>query len=875
MSEDTNHIVNGLDFEYEFNEAEFRVEEQDLRILKGILTSKEKAKEFVNIYDESLFIGDAKRFAKALISYVKAFKDIPTKRTLTEEAKDDLELVENIDFIYEELEKIQFNKQEFDYDLLKLKDRFTKHKIENLRDSLDDVDLENDIDWENTIRQVRKEIEEAESVRKGTRTVYTQKTLKDYLPEFKEDYARKIQNPELGQGILTGYSYLDYISNGLYGSEMAIIAADTGMGKALPLDTPIPTPNGMINMGDISPGSQIFGRDGKVYSVVAESKIMKSPGWKFIFNDGSEIISHDNHEWLTFDRKEQVALSKRDDGFRKRQREYKFKKGICKRPNKAREGLNIKAKPTGTIRTSLEIANSIKTKDGRNNHAIPLTSPVDLPHRDDLLIDPYVLGLWLGDGHSRDGCITTMDKELAVAIHKTGYEYGKIYKRNLNDKASQYRFLGLRKELKKLGVFRNKHIPEKYLFSSKQQRLSLLQGLMDSDGTANKGGNVEFTNTNKKIIDGVYFLLVSLGERASIKKGKAKLFGRIISDVWDIHCTPYHDVFRLPRKLERQNLSKRRLNKFRYIKSVERTKSVKMKCIQVSSPDSMYLAGNDFIPTHNSMMLNNMAIQMWMQKNTVFTDPQNYGKGHNILYFSLEMPFAACFRRTLACLADLPIYGIRDCKIPADKINRLNSAAKFIDQFPYTFEIVDIPRGVTVEQIEARYNESIAAGNNPEVVIVDYMGLMDTNENINEDWLKLNHIAANLHEFGRVYDVPTLTAVQLNRPQKNVKDSSELIGLHRIGRSSLILHHANIAIQLEKRKDEHTYSDLIYHIIKNRDGELGNHILYKKFSHATLRDMDEPYQPPTDDGFAVVNNEVEDISKMLENIGWYGLEEEK
>ncbi len=158
--------------------------------------------------------------------------------------------------------------------------------------------------------------------------------------------------------------------------------------------------------------------------------------------------------------------------------------------------------------------------------------------------------------------------------------------------------------------------------------------------------------------------------------------------------------------------------------------------------------------------------------------------------------------------------------------------------------------------------------------MVDYLGLMDASsgDNSEQDWLRLGQIAGRLHEFGRAYNVVVLTAVQLNRPQnRNVKDSSDLIGMHRIGRSSMIMHHANIGIQIESRKDERIHDDLRYHIIKNRDGELGCHRLRKKFQNATVTDI-EKYIPPTGelvDAYGEGSMQ-EDLTEFMDEVGWYG-----
>jgi replicative DNA helicase len=283
-------------------------------------------------------------------------------------------------------------------------------------------------------------------------------------------------------------------------------------------------------------------------------------------------------------------------------------------------------------------------------------------------------------------------------------------------------------------------------------------------------------------------------------------------------------------------------------------------------PGEMMIIGGE-TGAGKSMLLNNIAIQMWMQKNTVFTE--DYMKGCNVLYFSLEMPFEACFRRTMARVADVPMYGIRDASLYKSQLEAMNTSFDFIDKYPYQFEIVDIPRGVTVDQIEARFLEAKAKFN-PDVVVVDYLGLLEDSDSEGDDWLKLGHIAGKLHELARYYNIVVLTAVQLNRPTTKVnKDSSDLIGIHRIGRSSLIMHHANIGIQIESRKDESTYGDLKYHVIKNRDGETGCHSLVKNFKHASLKDPEVPFEPPRDDsGILPLDGISEDISTLLEKYKW-------
>lgn len=265
-----------------------------------------------------------------------------------------------------------------------------------------------------------------------------------------------------------------------------------------------------------------------------------------------------------------------------------------------------------------------------------------------------------------------------------------------------------------------------------------------------------------------------------------------------------------------------------------------------------------------SILLNNIAIQMWMQKNTIETPPEEYTHGYNIIYFSLEMPWDQCFERTLSRVADIPNYGIRDCKLTKAELRAAKLALDFMDKYPYKFEIVDIPRGATISDIENAYLEA-SAKFKPDVVVIDYLGLMEDHQKGADDWLKLGNIAGYIHEFARSYNARVLTAVQLNRAPKDAKkDSAELIGVHRIGRSSLIMHHANVGIQIESRADEDTRSDLVYHIIKNRAGARGKHTVHKKYAHMAIYDI--PFEPASRDdygGLVSGFNDEDDISDQV------------
>jgi replicative DNA helicase len=259
-----------------------------------------------------------------------------------------------------------------------------------------------------------------------------------------------------------------------------------------------------------------------------------------------------------------------------------------------------------------------------------------------------------------------------------------------------------------------------------------------------------------------------------------------------------------------------------------------------------------------SMLLMNMAVQIWMQRNAIEKE-RDFAKGYNILYFSLEMPFKPCRNRVYARLSGTASKSIRDAKLHKEDGKKLTSTLKFIERYPFEFEIVDIPRGATVEQIEMMFEEA-AARFRPDVLVLDYLGLMEDDSD-EDDWLKLGKIAGKFHELLRVHNVIGLTAVQLNRAKATSKDSEERVGMHRIGRSALIMTHANIGIQIETRPNEKNYPDMIYHLIKNREGALGKGKLIKNLGCGSLLD-----DPMKEENIANEFVDIDDISGEIEKL---------
>lgn len=393
-------------------------------------------------------------------------------------------------------------------------------------------------------------------------------------------------------------------------ADIAIYGGAAGGGKMLSIDTPIPTPRGFVPMGEVRPGDTVFGLHGQAEIVLAESEVLTVPAWRLLFEDGSTVIAHDDHLWLTYTAADLSALTRRDPTWRaarRAQRPSKVggrKSGVFTAAIRAR---NAQAPtpsldpPTGSVRTTAEIVATLRTARGRANHAIPVADAIVLTTQD-LPLDPYVLGCWLGDGSATAGAITSMDQEIVDAVVAAGFPITSV-QRKQDNRASTYHFRTLRPILRALGVWGAKHIPHAYLWASADQRLALLAGLLDTDGTIDKSGGVDFVNTNRALTEGVAHLARSLGYKAAVREGRARLKGVDCGPAWRVTFTATGRVFRLSRKAALLPTTSRRTTRFRYIVGAERTDPLPMKCIQITGPEHLYLAGESFIPTHNSYAL--------------------------------------------------------------------------------------------------------------------------------------------------------------------------------------------------------------------------------------------------------------------------------
>lgn len=235
-----------------------------------------------------------------------------------------------------------------------------------------------------------------------------------------------------------------------------------------------------------------------------------------------------------------------------------------------------------------------------------------------------------------------------------------------------------------------------------------------------------------------------------------------------------------------------------------------------------------------SVFMHNFAVNAYLGKNKAGTPGPWNDTGKNILYFSLEMPKETQERRLDSCMGEIYSNHIRDGLLDDEDKRKYFRTLNFQKEYQKNFHIVDMPKGATPRDIELKFIEISETMFVPDLVVVDYIGIMLPNDPTGSDWMDLGLVAAELHEFSRVYGVATITASQVNRPKA---DGPKKYDSSRIARSSAITSHANIILILANRDDEDLRDDLLVFCAKMRDGEKRQFSLTKDFGRMKLIDI--------------------------------------
>ena len=669
-------------------------------------------------------------------------------------------------------------------------------------------------------------------------------------------------------GVPTGFSDLDTLTNGLHPGQMIVIAARPAIGKALALDTPLPTPVGWTTMGEVRVGDYLIGADGQPTQVVAATDVMHGrPCYEVEFDDGTVIIADADHQWKTSTRaarrqhaeirrawywpKEarlrlrtayQAALTEPDRCITAAELLAAVGPGFRNLMHTAGRGVGLAAEripvsASGAVRsytwkapayssrhallaamvqladrpknaaltaghegitTTAQIARTVRhPADGRHNHAVAVAEP-DRPaaqgssfpavraggmaRRRHFPIRQVHLGRPTDSGRNpsrrapghqiADDTAGLHDPASRTAaghgrgvrgVRRACPDCGRPFSGVRQCQACRNHHGTAQAILRSMGVLGNKHIPVQYLRASQQQRRALLAGLLDTDGTVNPTGSVQFTVTSRRLAAEVRELVLSLGYRCGWSERGVHGATAASSVAYTITFTTTDDVFRLERKRiihrERGPQETSPRTKERFIMAVRPVDSVAVRCVQVDNGDHMYLASRSMIPTHNSTLALDFARAAAIRHHMA------------TVLFSLEMGRNEITMRLLSAEARVPMQTMRagqmndeDWARLARRMSEVADAPLFIDDSP----------NMSLMEIRAKCRR-LKQRHDLKFVIVDYLQLMSSPRRVENRQQEVSDMSRSLKLLAKELDVPVVALSQLNRGPEQRTDKRPLL----------------------------------------------------------------------------------------------------
>jgi replicative DNA helicase len=506
------------------------------------------------------------------------------------------------------------------------------------------------------------------------------------------------------------------------------------------------------------------------------------------------------------------------------------------------------------------------TADRRLNHSVQCSEPLTLPTAE-LLLPPYLLGAWLGDGTAAAASLTCADEQIIDRIRSEGIivravagtlrfrlqlpqpvvptRMCEVCGASFTPALPQVRTCGrscggkvttlsapptppacpdcgirtwgwrrctgchaargtVQGRLRTLGVLGNKHIPSEYLRADEAQRRALLAGLLDTDGYATATGSIEFGVTNERLARDVRELVVSLGYRASLRSKPVKGHTPESSVCYTVAFTCSERVFGLDRKAVRQVGTIRAGTRSRYVTAVRPVVSVPVRCVQVDNEDHLYLAGETMVPTHNSTLALDFARSAAV-KNQKPT-----------VIFSLEMGKLEIMMRLFSAEAGVALQNMRSGHMSDQDWTRLARRSGELAEAPL---FIDDSPNLTMMEIRAKARR-LRQRADLQLIVIDYLQLMTSGKRVESRQQEVSEFSRSMKLLAKELDVPVVALSQLNRGPEQRTDKKPLLSDLRESGSIeqdsdmvLLVHRPDLYEPETERAGE---ADLI--IAKHRNG---------------------------------------------------------
>jgi len=599
-----------------------------------------------------------------------------------------------------------------------IKSRSTKRALATLATTIKKVTIEDDLPSDEVMNMVEKKLYEI-----------TQDSTSEDFRESKEITLSMIEEinrlKALGNakllGVDTGFHNLNDHTQGFGKGDLVIIAARPAMGKCLGKGTKVLMYSGELkNVEDIQIGEQLMGDDSTPRTVLSLASGREEMYW-VRQNKGIDYRVNKSH----------ILSLKRS------RNEGKHKHGDI---------LNI------------EVSDYIKKSNKFKSNYKGYSVAVEFPEKQ-TRIEPYFLGLWLGDGTSSSVEIATEDNEVVSYLAKYADRLSLLLNSHFVDnKCPMYRIgkgytggdvkkdISLQKKLRDENLLNNKHIPEDYLINSREKRLELLSGLIDSDGYYDDKFHVmEIVQKSKALTIQIKFLANSLGFRCSFKSKIARIKSigyecevyrvRIVGDLDEIPT-------KIARKQARPLVSKRD----------HQHTGITVEYDKVDDYYGFEIDGNklflleDMTVTHNTSLVLNMT-------------QKAIERGEGVAFFSLEMPAEQLMLRLLSTETSIPLQKLRVGDLSDDEWSNLSKAS---DAMAGRKLFVDDGGLATIHHVRSKLRKLKAKHPEITMAIIDYLQLMSGDSSEGRQQV-ISEISRGLKQLARELEIPILALSQLNR----------------------------------------------------------------------------------------------------------------
>lgn len=533
-------------------------------------------------------------------------------------------------------------------------------------------------------------------------------------------------------GISTGWRALDDMLGGLQGGQMIVVGARPRMGKAQPLDARVCTPDGWRCIGDLRVGDLVTGASGKPTRVRGVFPRGVLPIFTVTTTDGAQTRCCDEHLWFTQTRAE------------------------------ARRGVAGSVRDLAEIRASLHV----RGEPGRLNHRVPVVGAVEFAPRGPLPLHPYALGLLLGDGSMPANSNAVLhnpepDLQRALAAHLPLGDACEPANDGITCRIKRAVRTGEPSStvvaLEALGLRGSdsftKFIPEAYLRASIEDRVALLRGLFDTDGTVIGSNRIEYATSSPRLRDDVADLARGLGGIVRIVERVPHFTylgeRRAGALSWRMYCffpgglVPTASVKHALRASARGHAH----DVHRSIKRIEPAGEAECVCIEVEADDHLYVT-DDYLVTHNTAAAIAIA--------------ENAATKHGpVLKVSLEMQAIELFGRSAGGRGRVDGSRLRLGRISEEELADLYQACEGLRKLP--IEVEDTP-GLTLVDLAVAAARVKAKYGALALIEIDYLQLLQSSsksEGTREQ--EVGEISRGLKRLAKRLDVPIVVLAQLNR----------------------------------------------------------------------------------------------------------------